>query len=343
MARINAHNHAAAFDRRSFFKGLALTAGATVLGAQALKAARLNTGLTGGLAGVAQAAEQRTTLKLGIVGSIYEDLWAPAKETLADQGIDLEFVDFSDYVTPNNALDAGEIDLNAFQHRVYLAGEVEEKGYKIQNVGNTVIMPLNLFSSKVKSTDELKEGDTVGIPNDTTNGGRALRVLQAAGLVELKDPDTLTPTVDDITNNPKGLVFSELAANTLPSALPDLTAAVINGDYALDFGLDSDQVIFEDTVLDNKEYWNLIAARTEDIENTERFALIQKVVSAFQSDGTLQALHDVFHDYYLPVGWDQDPLKESDGETAGSSSADKTASSSSASAAAAASGASDKK
>ena len=135
----------------------------------------------------AQASDSNSgdavTVKLGVVGSIYEDLWTPAKEKLADEGIDLEFVQFSDYVTPNNALANGEIDLNAFQHRIYLQSEIDNYGYEIENIGNTFIIPLNLYSDKVKSVDELKDGDTVAIPDDVTNGGRALKVLEAAGLI----------------------------------------------------------------------------------------------------------------------------------------------------------------
>ncbi|NCB32195.1 MAG: hypothetical protein EOM66_12415 [Clostridia bacterium] len=126
-----------------------------------------------------EAAGEPVTITLGVVGSIYEELWAPAKETLKAEGINLEFVQFSDYVTPNNALANGETDLNSFQHRIYLADEVENHGYKIEVIGNTFIIPLNLYSTKVQSVDEIQDGDTIAIPNDVTNGGRALKVLDA--------------------------------------------------------------------------------------------------------------------------------------------------------------------
>ena len=120
------------------------------------------------------SSDAQTTVKLGVVGAIYEDIWAPAKEKLADEGIDLEIVQFSDYVTPNNALANGDIDLNAFQHRIYLQSEIDNYGYEIENIGNTFIIPLNLYSDKVKSVDELKDGDTVAIPDDATNGRRVV-------------------------------------------------------------------------------------------------------------------------------------------------------------------------
>ena len=116
---------------------------------------------------------ETVTVKLGVVGGIYDDLWASAKAALAHEGIDLEIVQFSDYVTPNNALANGDIDLNAFQHRIYLQNEIDNYGYAIQNIGNTFIIPLNLYSQKVSSVDELKDGDVVAIPDDLTNGGRA--------------------------------------------------------------------------------------------------------------------------------------------------------------------------
>ena len=257
--------------------------------------------------GDSQAAEP-VTVKLGVVGSIYEELWTPAKETLAEQGIDLEFVQFSDYVTPNNALANGEIDLNAFQHRIYLQSEVDSYGYEIQTIGNTFIIPLNLYSQKVSSVDELKDGDTVAIPDDLTNGGRALKVLEAAGLITLKEEAGFNPTVDDIETYNVGIQIEELKANVLASTLPDVTAAVVNGNYALDFGLKTEEAIYKDTVLDVEEYWNLIAARTADLEDADKAALYDKVVKAFQSAETEKVFNETFGGYFIKVGWDQDLL-----------------------------------
>ena len=126
-----------------------------------------------------------STVKLGVVGGIYEDLWKPAQEALKAEGIDLQIVQFSDYVTPNNALNSGDIDLNAFQHQIYLDNEIAQYNYEIETVGYTFIIPLNLYSHKVSSVDEIQDGDTVAIPDDVTNGGRALKVLAASGLITL--------------------------------------------------------------------------------------------------------------------------------------------------------------
>ena len=252
--------------------------------------------------------ENLVTVKLGVVGSIYEDLWTPAKEALEEEGIALTFVQFSDYVTPNNALANGEINLNAFQHRIYLQSEIDNYGYEIQNIGNTFIIPLNLYSQKVSSVEELKDGDTVAIPDDLTNGGRALKVLEAAGLIELNPDAAFNPTLDDIVRYTVGIEIKELKANVIPSALADVTAAVVNGNYALDFGLKTEEAIYKDSVLDVEEYWNLIAARSADLNDPDKVAVYEKVVNAFQSAETEKVFNDTYGGYFIKVGWDQDLL-----------------------------------
>lgn len=249
---------------------------------------------------------ETTTVKLGVVGSIYEDLWQPAKESLKEQGIDLEIVQFSDYVTPNNALNSGDIDLNAFQHKIYLNNEIEQYKYNIEVVGYTFIIPLNLYSHKVSSVSELKDGDVVAIPDDLTNGGRAIKVLAAAGLITLKDDASFNPTLDDIATYNTAIEIKELKANTIPSVLDDVTAAVVNGNYALDFGLKTEEAIYKDSVLDEENYWNLIAARSEDLKDSAKAEIYKKVVAAFQTDATEKVFNETFGGYFIKVGWDQD-------------------------------------
>lgn len=254
----------------------------------------------------ANSVASEKVVKLGVVGSIYEDLWTPAQAALKKEGIKLQIVQFSDYVTPNNALANSEIDLNAFQHRIYLATEIKNHNYEIATIGNTFIIPLNLYSSKIKSPSELKKGDKVAIPNDVTNGGRALKVLEAAGVIGLDAAAGFNPTVDDITSNPYGVEILQLAANTLPASLSDVAAAVVNGNYALDFGLKTDEAIFKDSVLDEVEYWNLIAAKKTDLHDTEKLDTFKKVVAAFQSPETEKVFNDTFGGYFIKVGWDAD-------------------------------------
>ena len=247
-----------------------------------------------------------TEVKLGVVGSIYEDLWAPAQKALKAEGINLKIVQFSDYVTPNNALSNGEIDLNAFQHRIFLENDAGSHNYDVKLIGNTFIIPLNLYSNKVKSVSELKNGAVIAIPNDVTNGGRAIKVLQAAGLITLKSDAGFNPTTADIVSNPKNIVIKELAANTIPSALADVDAAIVNGNYALDFGIKTESAIFKDTSVDEKQYWNLIAARGADLKDPAKVEIFRKVVKAFQTKETEDVFNKTFGGYFIKEGWDID-------------------------------------
>lgn len=256
----------------------------------------------------ASSKTETTTVKIGVTGSFYEDLWQPAKELLKKDGIDLQIVQFSDFVTPNNALANGEIDLNAFQHRVYLESEVKNYGYAIQNIGNTLIIPLNIYSQKVSSVSELKDGDTVAIPDDESNGGRALKVLESAGLITLSPDAGFNPSVSDITDYKVRIQIEELKANVIPSVLPDVTAAVVNGNFALDFGLKQEEAIFQDENLDQKEYWCLIAARTADLEDADKKALYQSIVDAYHSAETQVVFDTTYKGYFVSVGWDEDLL-----------------------------------
>ena len=273
-------------------------------------------------AAVSEAQEEETTIEekaeepqenihltIGVTGSVYDDLWAPAIEILAEQGIDLETVQFSDYVTPNNALANGETDLNGFQHRIYLASEIEQYGYELTNIGNTFISPMNLYSDKLSSLEELKDGDVIAIPNDPTNGGRAIKVLSDAGLIVLKPDAGFNPTVEDIDSYNVGIEIEELAANTIPSVLPDVAAAIINGNYALDFGLRTDDALFHDKMYE-EEYWNLIACRTEDLSDPKLVEAYEKVVEAYQTEATKKVYDEEFGGYYVGVGWDQDLLAD---------------------------------
>lgn len=248
---------------------------------------------------------RETTVTLGVTGTVYEDLWAPAKKILKGQGINLKLVQFSDYVTPNNALANGEIDLNGFQHRIFFEGELT-KGYKITNIGNTFLSPMNLYSKKIKSVAQLKKGDIVAIPNDISNGGRALKVLADAGIITLRKDAGFNPNVTDIVSNNKGVVIKELAANTIPSVLPDVSAAVINGNYAIDFGIDPETSIFKDSTVNEKQYWNLIAARTEDLKDPVKVEIYKKIVAAYHTQGTLDVYNNDYNGYYLATGWDED-------------------------------------
>jgi len=256
-----------------------------------------------------KATSSSTIVKLGVVGSVYEELWTPAKTLLAGEGIDLQIVQFSDYTTPNNALNSGEIDLNAFQHQIYLETEVKNYGYEVEPIGYTFIIPLNVYSKKVTSISKLKDGDTIAIPNDVTNGGRALKVLAAAGLIKIKSTAAFNPTVEDIETYNVKITIKGLAANTIPSILEDVTAAVVNGNFALDFGLKTSEAIFKDTSIDQQKYWNLIAAKSSNLKDQSKVEVYKKVVEAFQTEDTKKVFNDKYGGYFISEGWDQDLLK----------------------------------
>lgn len=258
----------------------------------------------------AAPASERLTVKMGVTGTIYEELYAPAKKKLAAEGIDLEIVQFSDYTTPNAALADGDIDLNSFQHRIFFATELEKKGYKLSNIGNTFVQPMHLYSANVASVDEIADGAKVAIPDDVTNGGRALKVLEAAGLIQLSDAAGFNPTVADITANPRGIEIVQLAANNIPSVLPDVAAAVVNGNYAIDNNLSHDDIIFEDTSISDEQYWNLTAARTEDLKDPEKVEVYRKVIEAYQSADTEGVYDNTYGGNFIAVGWDQDLLSK---------------------------------
>jgi D-methionine transport system substrate-binding protein len=227
--------------------------------------------------------------------------WEVIKKTLAKENITLELVKFAEYVLPNQALAEGEIDLNAFQHYAYLNNEIKTKQYKITPIGNTLIAPLGLYSQKVGSVSEIKAGDKIAIPNDVVNGGRALKVLEAAGLLKV-NPDTgYAPTVGDITENPLKLEIIEVEAAQTPKLLPDVAAAIINGGHAVDAGLNptKDSIALEEVVggSDNP-FINVIAARTEDKDNP----VYKKVVDAYHTDEVKNVIETTYAGAYL-VAW----------------------------------------
>ena len=252
----------------------------------------------------ALSASADMTVRLGVTGSVYDEMWQPVKEMLAKQGITLEVIQFTDYVTPNRALADGDIDLNGFQHRIYLNDEIESRGYKITNIANTFVVPLNLYSTKIKTLDEIKDGDVIAIPNDPTNGGRAIKVLATSGLITLKEDAGFNPTKEDIISYAKKITIQELAANTIPSALPDIAAGVINDTYALDYGLKASDAVYADLARE-QEYWNLIAARTSDLEDPEKLDAYIKVVNAYQSEEMKAHLSKLYGGFFRPVGWDE--------------------------------------
>ncbi|MEH3062940.1 MAG: MetQ/NlpA family ABC transporter substrate-binding protein [Methylobacterium radiotolerans] len=229
-------------------------------------------------------------IKVGIMGGDAEVLWAKAKEIAARDGLDINLVVFSDYLLPNEALQSGDLDANAFQHKPFLANQIKARGYKIVPVGETIVTPIGLYSKRVKAVGDLKDGAQIGIPNDPSNGGRALLLLQAEKLIRLKDGVGLLPTVFDVVDNPKRLKFQEVDAAQLPRSLEDLDAAVINTNYAVDAALipGKDSIAIESKV--DNPYNNVIVVREADTGKP----WVPKLVHAFQNDAIRQILKEQF-------------------------------------------------
>lgn len=243
--------------------------------------------------------DEKTVIKLGVVGEANE-AWQPVIKHLADDGITLEIVTFADYTLPNQALDAGEIDINSFQHYAFLNNDVEKNGYKIEAIADTIIAPLGLYSQKISDISELKDGDTIAIPSDTTNGGRSLKVLEAAGLIKVDPEAGYTPFVTDIIENPLNINFIEVEAALTAGLLPDVTAAIINGGHAVDNGFTpSEDSIYLETVVDGVEnpYINIIVARTADKDSE----ILQKVVSYYQTEEVAKIIEEQYRGSYIVV------------------------------------------
>ena len=240
------------------------------------------------------------TVKIGHVGESDRAIWKPVQEKLSKEGINVELVSFADYSIPNQALNDGDIDLNAFQHHAYFYNETNTKGYNLDILGVTFISAMNIYSQKITNVSEVKNGDKVAIPNDPSNGGRALKVLQAAGLIKLKDNAPDNPEISHIAENPLNIEIVEVEAGSIYSLLPDVACAVINCNYALDFGLNPGKdFIFQDNprIYDNNMYVNLIAARSEDKDNE----IYKKIVDAYHSPEVEKVYAEEFKGAYLPA------------------------------------------
>lgn len=240
-----------------------------------------------------------TVVRVGIVGEITEP-WGPVREILEKENIEIELIKFADYSIPNQALQDKEIDLNAFQHVAFLDNEIKERGFDLTPIGTTLIAPLNIYSDKISNIDEIKQNDKIAIPNDVTNGGRALKVLESAGLIEVRKEAGYVPEISDIISNPLELEIMEVAAAQIPSLLPDVAAAIINGNHAYDYGLKTEDAIYTQDVSQieaDNPYINVIVARTEDVNNE----IYKKVVEAYNTDATAQAIIDAYGGLYLPI------------------------------------------
>lgn len=222
-------------------------------------------------------------LKVGATPVPHAELLNLVKDDLKAQGVDLKIVEFTDYVTPNLSLADGEIDANYFQHYPYLEKFASERNLKLVSAAKIHVEPLGVFSKKYTKLEDIPEKATIAIPNDPSNGGRALILLHNKGIIKLEDPNNLYATEFDIVDNPKKLKFKPIEAPQLPRVLPDVAAAVINGNYALEAGFSP---VKDALALEGEEspYANILAVREGD-ENKED---IVKLIKALQSEKVKQ-------------------------------------------------------
>lgn len=246
------------------------------------------------------ADDEVAQVKVGIVGEgPSNEQWYHLEEVLLEDNIELELVVFEDYATPNTALSSGDLDLNAYQHRLFLEEYNEDSGDDLVEIAATTFNPLGLYSDTITSVEEIEEGYSVAIPNDPSNGGRALILLQQAGLIQLDEEAGLLPTTDDIAENTMKLDIVEIDAAQTPRAMSDQDFVVINNDHATASGLiPTEDAFFLEQIDENTDpYVNIIAARSEDSDNE----VYQTIVERYQTDEVKEIIEEATKGSSIPA------------------------------------------
>jgi D-methionine transport system substrate-binding protein len=247
------------------------------------------------LPGVARAAPK--TLRIGIMAGEDEDVWRAVAAHAAQSGLTLKIVTFSDYNAPDEALAEHELDANAFQHAPFLAAQVAAHGYRIVRAGDTYFSPIGVYSSRWTSLKDLPAGAVIGVPNDPSNEGRALHLLESLGLFTLSPSAGLLPTALDIADNPRNLSIKELDAGIVGRTLPDLDAAVVNTDWALKSGIKVDRQRIGQESLAGNPYVNFIAVNAEDAHAP----WVAPLVAAFHQPDVRKIILDLYHGANVPA------------------------------------------
>ncbi|MGE7998662.1 MetQ/NlpA family ABC transporter substrate-binding protein [Lysinibacillus sp. NPDC093190] len=232
---------------------------------------------------------------VGVTSGPHEQIAEVAAKVAKEQGLEVEVKSFSDYVLPNTSLAEGDLDVNSYQHKPFLDTFNKDHNTDLVPVGKTILNPLGIYSEKYKSLDEVPDGATFGLPNDPTNGARALFVLQEAGYIKLKDGTGLTASIRDVEENKKNLKFIELEAAQIPKQLSEVDVAAINTNFALDAGINpkKDSILLEST---DSPYVNYIAVRAENEDDPT----IKKFVEAYQSDEVRKFIEEKFQGSVIP-------------------------------------------
>lgn len=242
------------------------------------------------------ATDKVETIKIGVSPAPHAAIVELIEEDLKADGVGLEIINFDDYVTPNNALADGSIDANFFQHGPYFEEFIAKNNLDLVSLGVVHIEPMAVYSTKVKALEEIPDGGQVIIPNDPTNGGRALLLLEKNGLIKLADLNNVSATEADIVENPKNLKFVAMEAGSIARTYGDADAAVINSNFAIEAGLDplKDGIVIESG---DSPYANLVAVRKGE-ENEAKF---QKLIKALHSEKVKKYLEDEFKGSILPA------------------------------------------
>lgn len=252
-----------------------------------------------GCGGDKKAAEKKPeqVLKVGVTAGPHAEILDEVKKIAAKQGLKVEVVEFNDYIQPNVALFQGELDLNSMQHRPYLDNTVKDRKYDLVEVAKSVNFPMAAYSQKIKKGQTIPDGASIGIPNDPTNGGRALLLLAAQKLITLKDGIGVRATLEDITANPHNFKFKELDAAIIPRSLADLDVAVINTNYAIATGMNpvKDSIFIESA---ESPFVNILVTK-EKMKDDPR---VKTFIKAYQSEETAKFITEHFKGSVTP-GW----------------------------------------
>lgn len=236
------------------------------------------------------------TIRIGVTPGPHAQIMEKVKEVAAKNGLEIDIQEFSDYVIPNMALADGALEANSFQHKPYLDNQVADRGFDIVSVAETVNFPMGMYSKKLKNISELADGATIAIPNDPTNGGRALLVLAENGIIKLDPSKGLKVSALDIVENPKNLKFVELDAAQLPRSMEDVDAAVINTNYAMEAGLNpaTDPLVREG---EKAPYVNILVVRIADKDAD----WVKALISSYHSNEVKEFIATTFKGSVSPA------------------------------------------
>jgi D-methionine transport system substrate-binding protein len=238
-------------------------------------------------------------LVIGVTAGPHEQIVEAASEVAAEDGLEIELKVFSDYVLPNTSLDEGDLDVNSYQHQPFLDSFNDDHGTDLVPVGKTILNPMGVYSDTYENIEDLPDGSTFGLPNDPTNGSRALFILEEAGIIALDDEKAETASIHDVVENPKNLEFIELDAAQIPKQLSEVDAAAINTNFALGAGISpkDDSILLEST---NSPYVNYIVVRPEHADDPT----VERFVNAYQSEEVRAFIEEEFEGSIIP-SWDE--------------------------------------